>query len=229
MDAESDRARREGRGLGASPRVGAFAAAIAAIAVGLLFSRPSQPASSSSDELVREARAYEQAHEDDRAIRRYTEAIALDPTCDSAYLGLGSLRARRGDWAEADRVYSVGLSHVPSMHEALRDRARVRWAMGRRAEAHEDLEKYADDTHDLDGFRELAGWYGQLGQAPAELALWRRVVELASGRGDVALAREGRTMVRALQLLVGPADPVTAPVAPEGTRRAIATIARAGR
>src|SRR5262249_9043067 len=52
--------------------------------------------SSTALELVRLARSHEQAHQEDLALRRYMEALSLDPTCEEAYLGLGSLRARRG-------------------------------------------------------------------------------------------------------------------------------------
>ena len=47
-------------------------------------------------DLVREARQLEAAHEEDRAIHRYTDALELDPTCAPAYLGLaGATRGRR--------------------------------------------------------------------------------------------------------------------------------------
>ena len=43
---------------------------------------------SSALELVRIAHAHEQANQDDLAVRRYMEALSLDPTCEEAYLGL---------------------------------------------------------------------------------------------------------------------------------------------
>ena len=71
----------------------------------LALAAPRTAAASSALELVRMAHVHETAREDDVAIRRYMEALALDATCEDAYLGLGALRARLGDLREADRVY----------------------------------------------------------------------------------------------------------------------------
>ena len=97
----------------------------------LLAATPAQ--ASSALDLVDIARAHEAAHEDDLAVRRYTEAIALDATCEEAYIGLGRLRARRGDLREAERVYNVALEHVPQLRAARVGRAYVRRALGARA------------------------------------------------------------------------------------------------
>src|ERR1700722_20974902 len=94
---------------------------------------------SSVTELVREARAHEAAHEDGLAARRYMEALALDPTCEEAYLGLGELRERTGEMREAERVYSVALAHAPQLKAALLGRARAERTLGARDEAEQDL------------------------------------------------------------------------------------------
>src|SRR5688500_15335955 len=109
------------------------------VALGCFFGAPGTAHASSALELVRIARSHEQAREEDIAIRRYMEALSLDPTCDEAYLGLGALRARRGDLREAERVYSVALEHVPQLRAVRRARAHVRRALGLRMEAVEDL------------------------------------------------------------------------------------------
>ncbi len=179
------------------------------------------------DELVREARAHEAAHEDAVAARRYTEALALDPTCEDAYLGLGALRARLGDAREAERVYSFALEHAPADKRALVGRARARRALGERLEAEQDLEAYVGAAPDLDALRELAAWYGEDGGHAAELSAWRKILGYADRTGDAPLAREARTMVRALQLLIGPADPVASPPSPASAiRRALSSVAR---
>jgi tetratricopeptide (TPR) repeat protein len=186
------------------------------------------PASASSAlELVRIARAHEAAREDDLALRRYTESLGLDPTCEAAYLGLGRLRARRGDLREAERVYNVALEHLPGLRAARVDRAHVRRALGARAEAIDDLLTGAED--DPSALRVLAGWYAEEGQAPAQLSVWRRIVARAEASHDDALLHEARTTVRALVILVGSADPAAAPM-PEGGpfRRLVATLARKG-
>jgi tetratricopeptide (TPR) repeat protein len=181
-----------------------------------------------SIELVREARAHEAAHEDDIAARRYTEAVQIDPGNGDAYLGLGQVRLRMGEPREAERVYTVALEHLPQLHRALEGRARARWALGRHDEAEQDLESYAVQESDPAGWRSLAAWYGEDGRAPAQLAAWRRLLALAGQMGDVALSREARLMVRTLQIVVGPADPASAPLDEDPTRRALARIARRG-
>ncbi len=196
---------------------------------GVLVAHPrTATAMSSSDELVRQARAREAAHEDDVAARRYNEALRLDPTHGDAYLGLGALRIRGGDFREAERVYSVALEHVPSLRRAMAGRARARWALGQRDAAVAEMELYLTYEPNIASLRELADWYGDDGKAPAQLSAWRRVVVLAVDAGDAAILREARIKVRALQILVGPADPVAAPIDPSPTRRAIAALAKRG-
>jgi tetratricopeptide (TPR) repeat protein len=183
-------------------------------------------ASSTVDELVREARAHEAAHEEDLALKRYTEAVALDAACAECYLGLGALRAQLGDLREAERVFSVALAHVPAEYQVLYARARVRRLLGWRDDAAQDLEAYVSkESSPIPALRELAGWYAADGKAPAQLAVWRRILILA---GDPATAGVARTTVRALQILIGPVDPVVGPLEPSGTRRAFAAIARRG-
>jgi tetratricopeptide (TPR) repeat protein len=186
-------------------------------------------AASSISDLVQEARDLEAAHEEDRAIRRYTEALELDPTCIPAYLGLADLRARRGDSREAERVYSVALEHVPQLYVALVGRARVRRVLGETREGDRDLERYLNHEEDLNEIKELANWYGDEGRAPAQLAAWRRFYASALRLGaDRTLVREARATVKALELLLGPADPVGSPAAQDAVRRGLARIARRG-
>jgi len=186
------------------------------------------PASASTAiELVKIARANEAAHEDDLALRRYTEALSLDPTCEEAYLGLGQLRARRGDLREAERVYNVALEHLPGLRAARVGRAYVRRALGARKEAIDDLLNGAEE--DPAALRVLAGWYGEEGQTPAQLALWRRIVARAEATQDAVLLHEARTTVRALLILVGPADPAAYPATDDKTfRKFLSTLARRG-
>jgi tetratricopeptide (TPR) repeat protein len=197
---------------------------IVAVAITLAWAAPAQ--ASSAIELVRMARAHETAKEDDLALRRYMEALALDPTCEEAYLGLGALRARGGDLREAERVYSLALEHVPALREARTKRAYVRRALGMRREAVEDLLAGAED--DPATLRVLAGWHGEDGQTPAQLAVWRHVAERAERTQDTVLLHEARRMIRALVILVGTADPAASPPDERGVRRVVATLARKG-
>ena len=170
----------------------------------------------SCDELVRSAKAHETAGETDVALRVYNDAVRLDPTCTNAWLGLGNLRAKTGDAAEAERVFDAALSHVPALSDAIAGRARSRWRLGRGPEAEEDMRQYVersapnDPRAALAGLVELASWYAAMNRPPAQLACWRRVAALAHGVDD-ALETRAKTTVRALSLVVGPADPVTHP------------------
>lgn len=205
-------------------RAAAFAVLLA---VGLLATR-ARAASSSSDELVRQARAHEASHEDDLALRRYAEALTLDPTNEDAWLGLGALRLRLGEAPEAERVYGAALERVPTLARALEGRARARWAQGRHAEAEDDLAAYATAEGGPAAWRELASWYGVDGRAPAQLAIWRHLLAAAGDAHDAAAEKEARRMVRALVILVDGADPAAAPAGTDETRRALAAIARRG-
>jgi len=182
----------------------------------------------SSDELVRQARAHEAAHEDDVAVRRYMEALELEPTAGDAWLGLGALRLRRGEPAEAERVYDAALQRLPLLYRAAAGRAHARWAEGRHAEAEADLEAYATAEADTPALRELASWYGSDGRSPAQLATWRRLLAMAIQSGDATAEREARRVVRALVILTDGADPASSPPEPDATRRGLAQIARRG-
>jgi len=201
--------------------------AAALLAMAMAGSSPAH-ALTSSEELVRQARAHEAAREDDVAARRYLEALRLDPTNGEAYLGLGALRVRTGDLREAERVYSVALEHVPSLRKALAGRARARWGLGLREAALAEMESYVGFEANAAALRELADWYAEEGRPPAQLSAWRRIYAIATAEGDAALVKEARLKVRALQILVGPADPAAAPIDPNAARRAIAAAAKRG-
>jgi tetratricopeptide (TPR) repeat protein len=179
--------------------------------------------SESGDELVRQARVHEAAREDDVAARRYTEALTLDPQNEDAWLGLGALRIRIGEAAEAERVFDAALLRVPTMHKAIQGRARARWALGRHADAEKDLSTYATEDGDIAALRELAGWYEADHRTPGQLAAWRQLLALAQ---DEATQKEARRMVRALVILVDLADPASSPAGPDATRRGMASVAR---
>lgn len=208
--------------------------AFAALTVVLLVVlRAATARASSCDELVRSARAQEASGEVDRALRLYTDAITLDPTCSAAYLGLGALRERSLDLREAERVYSIALEHVPTLAEAHARRAGVRFRLGLREDAVAELRAIIDAPlgdepaarSATSALRQLATWYGEERQLPAQLACWRRLLALAERLADETLTKEAKTMVRALQLLVGPADPVTQPMRPTPLRALVARAA----
>ena len=168
-------------------------------------------ATTQAAELTRQAREHAAHGEADVALTRYAEAARLDPTYGPAYLGLASVYEARGDVSEAERSYAVGLDHVPGFADALVSRARLRSALHRPAEAAADLEAAASlrpETVAL--LRELAGAYVAAGALPAALAVTRRLAALAEAQQDGRGASEARVGARALALLVGDVDPVSA-------------------
>ncbi len=177
---------------------------------------------SSTSELVRMAQEHERLQEDDIAIRRYMEAVSLDPRCKDAYAGLALLRERQGDYVEAVKVYSVALANVPQFKEAIIGRARLNHVLHATWLAAEDLEKLI--PYDRSVLRTLATWYGEDGQSVAQLAAWRRVLLYARLEDDAPLAAEAETWVRALEIVVKPMDPVRYPVKPSPTRATLAGI-----
>lgn len=183
-----------------------------------------RPASASTAlDLVQIAKGYEASHQDEIALRRYMDALDVDPVCAEAYLGLGSLRARRGDLREAERVYNVALEHLPGLTQARLARAHVRRALGATDDAIDDL---FGSTDELVALRTIATWYGEDGKTPAQLATWRRILARAESLQLAPLVKEARTMVRALVILVGPADPAAAPTDPRGLRATFSVLAR---
>ncbi len=201
---------------------------VAGLALVVALSLPDMARASSAQDLVRIARAHEQSKEEDLALRRYNEALTLDAMCEEAYLGLGSLRARRGDLREAERVYTAALDRMPQLRQARIARAYVRRALGATPDAAQDL--LAGMEEDPTSLRTLASWYGEDGQTPAQLSVWRRLIGRAEATRDAALLHEARTMVRALVILVGTADPASSPPNDQGSgiRRTLASFARRG-
>lgn len=207
------------------PRVSDRIIRSATAVLSLLVSSEAQ-ATTSSDELVRQARVQEAAHEPDIAARRYMDALSVDPLSASAWIGLGSLRMMLDDPEEAERVYTAAIDHIPTLAPALAGRARARWKLGKHRAAEIDMQRYTDETSDQGAMRELSSWYSTDGRLPAELALWRRLQAMAIGRDDSVAVGEARPMILALMLLVSTADPVSQPVEPDRTRADLAAIAR---
>src|SRR5271166_952840 len=136
----------------------ARALVVAAVALAALV--PATSLASSADDLVQQAHEHEAANDDPVAVRRYVDALAIEPTHAGAWMGLGALRMRLGDPVEAERVYDAALVRLPALRQALRGRAEARWAQGRRPEAEADLEQFATLTGDVGALRELAAWFG---------------------------------------------------------------------
>lgn len=185
-------------------------------------------AASSSDELFAQGQVHEAARDDDVAIRRYTDAITLDPTHERSYLALAGLRSRRGDYREAEKVYSVALLHLPSRALLYRERGRARWFAGLRDEAESDLEAYLRVTPEEATFRELSSWYGIHDRPLAQLSVWRRLLILGITNKNEDLVTEARLYTRVLTAFTKPVDPVAFPTDDSPFRRGLAQMATRG-
>jgi hypothetical protein len=106
-------------------------------------------------------------------------------------------------------------------------RGRLRARTNRPEEAVVDLEAAVAIEPAVPLLRELAAAYVTTRALPAALAVTRRMASVAEAQGDVAAATEARVRAKALALLVGEADPVTAGRAGRGpVRNALALGAR---
>src|SRR5262249_55095206 len=99
----------------------------------------------------------------------------------------------------------------PGFADALVARGRLRARTNRPEEAVADLEAaVAIEPAALPVLRELAAAYVTTRALPAALAVTRRVAALAEAPGDATAAAEAKVRAKALALLVGEVDPVTA-------------------
>jgi tetratricopeptide (TPR) repeat protein len=183
-------------------------------------------AASGATDLTSEGRGALAAGDDHRAVRLFTEAIALDRSLGDAYVGLARVRMKLGDAREAERALSAGLVHAP-LHDALYEsRARARRALGWHGDAIADMHEYATRVSTIEVWETYADFCGEGGQFPAQLAAWRRLADLADKLQREELQLKARRIGTALQLLVDTADPVLAPGLADPSRQAMASLAK---
>jgi tetratricopeptide (TPR) repeat protein len=211
----------------------ALALALAA-SVGLVVGAPAQAraetswATAQAVEMTRQGQEHATHGDASVGARRFLDAINFDPTYAPAYLALGQLYEASGDPVEAERAYSMGIDHVARWADGLRARARLRARLGRPAESVGDLEAAADAAPDDPALLvELEEAYVSTRSLVAALAVARRREALAARHADRGALSDARVRVRALALLVGEVDPVTAGERDRGlVRSALARLAR---
>ena len=165
--------------------------------------------------------------DDALAMKRFAEAVHLDPSYGPAYLELGAARERARDYGEAERTYDVAIEHVPNFVAAFRARAALLRRMGEFARETADLEHVAHLAEGPEALRALTARYIENKAWPAALATVRRLRAYAERSGDEPLARDAALQVRALMVLCGELDPVMAGAADrDWVRRAMASVAR---
>lgn len=174
-------------------------------------------------------RAHEHSRRGDLALAmaELNEALRFDPSFGDAYLELGRLRERSGDFGEAERVYEQA-ARVPSVRaEALFGQARVTRARGRDDEAFRALEASVELAPERQSLELLAEWYVQRRAWPAALVAWRRVLSTYDDEPGPERDRV-RVRIQALVLLAADADPVVAGATHSRgwVRRSLARMAR---
>ncbi len=194
--------------------------------------------SSSESSWTRSARLYtaeadrlDRQGEPARALSAYHRAIDMDRSFGPAYVGLGRLRERMGDFPEAELVFTRATRTRSGRAAGLYHRALLRQRTGRQREAEQDLQAAIDTRPSETGWmRTLAGWYVASSAWSASLTVWRRLLVLAERRGDKTALHEAQIKVKALSWLAAETDPVR--VAPPGrkhwVRSTFERIARRG-
>lgn len=184
---------------------------------------------SAAAELTRQGQDHARRGDDALAMRRFADALRLDPSFGPAYLGLAQSRERGGDFDEAARTYDVAIEHVPDYVAAFKGRAALLRRMGDVAREVADLEHLARIAEGPDTLRALGARYVEIKAWPAALATFRKLRAWAEEHGDESLRRDAHLQVRALTMLSAELDPVMAGQVDRGsTRRALANIARRG-
>ncbi|MEO7092418.1 MAG: hypothetical protein ABI175_04150, partial [Polyangiales bacterium] len=188
---------------------------------------------SSAVMLVAQGKEREAAGDELTALKRYGDALALDPTSLEAYLALGNLRTRRNELGEAEEVYTTAMTRLPGSIVLSIARARVRRLAGRLPYAAEDLSRarlaIGNDGSKLERevLRETIALKRLQGEPAPQLAAWRRLLSIARAEGDAEATKEASIQARALGMYVGDVDPaLLGRKDPDGVRKALAAIAR---
>jgi tetratricopeptide (TPR) repeat protein len=185
-------------------------------------------ATRSAQRWCEKARRHEQHRHHTRALDAYSRAIQADATYGPAYLGLARLRERLDDLREAERLYSRAIQLPDVAAEALARRAALRRALGEPAAALRDLEAAVETGPEVPKHLERLGeWYVLARNWSAALATHRRLEAALIRAGDPQAAEQVHVKVRALTVLAGATDPVSAGRDhPNWVRRSLAEISR---
>ena len=162
------------------------------------------------------------------ALATYSRAVALNSQCGAATLELASLRARLGDFSEAERLFNRAVhlrAHAP---EAFKARAVMRRKQGQRAAALSDLgAAVAMRPDDIENIRLLADWFIEERAWPAALAQCRALVRILDERQQASELEQAELRVRALAIMAAETDPVAEGAASENwVRRSLSKLAR---
>jgi tetratricopeptide (TPR) repeat protein len=142
----------------------------------------------------------------------YREALTIDASHTEAYAGLARSYRARGSLDDALETVRAGLrrrSHEPSLQLILCELLEVSGDRRAALAAASDLVRHHADH--VAGWLRLARVAQSSGRFARALAAYRAVLRLTA---DPSVADGARRHVRALAILVGENDPVSAPPAP---------------
>jgi Tfp pilus assembly protein PilF len=141
----------------------------------------------------------------------FRDAISADPSTASAYVALGEVQLARGALRDAEETFRVGMARATPDARLWLGLVRVLDAQGHPGDADAVLmdatSHFARNENVMLARRDRAE--ARLAWSLA-LSLTRRLVRAAEERGDETAAREHRVHARALLVLVGEVDPVSA-------------------
>lgn len=162
------------------------------------------------------------------ALSAYSQAVALDPRCGVATLELAGLRAKLGDYLEAERLFDRAVHFREHAPEAFKARAVMRRRQGQRAAALSDLgAAVAMRPDDIESVRLLADWFIEERVWPAALAQCRALVRLLTETERNAELAQAELRVRALAIMAAETDPVAEGARSENwVRRSLSKLAQ---
>jgi len=162
------------------------------------------------------------------ALSAYSQAVTLYPRCGVATLELATLRAKLGDYNEAERLFDRAVHLREHAPEAFKARAVMRRRQGQRAAALSDLgAAVALRPDDIESVRLLADWYVEERVWPAALAQCRALVRLLAETERNAELAQAELRVRALAILAAETDPVADGARSENwVRRSLSKLAQ---
>jgi Tfp pilus assembly protein PilF len=186
------------------------------------------PEHATARELVRQGREYASRQEDASAIRRFSDALVIDPTYGPAYVELGAARERTGDIDEAERVYERGIAYAPRFSGTYLARGELRQRRGERAQAAMDFETASRlGGGDARSLQKIAAHEVAVRAWPAALARYRWLATSAAVSHDLEQEHDASVQAAALSILCAELDPVRAGATGRGWVRASeASVAR---
>lgn len=181
--------------------------------------------------LVAQGRERFAAGDDLTAMKRFFEAMEMDPSNADGYLGLAEVRVKRGELSEAEALDSLAIAHAPMSGRAWLARGRVRRRLAHRDAASVDLgvalaESVEPTPLRAEILRDITALERELGRPAAELGAWRMLRATAEALGDAETEKEASIQSRALGLYLGDLDPARRRGDADFVRGSIAVVAR---